>query len=338
MPSSKPSSNASRAPTAIRPPGREIESRVEFYPWFYYVEGLLYVEHGHQFDASCNYAHQLAPVCPEDPGRICWSISDWLLRTVVRPTPGLGAEGHDQATLVRYLRLVWGLGVSGALRLGWRTWRALSRAGHWGHHISGQARAIGAENERRMAELAGRMRVGLEKMRELAAMWPRPLGRRISALLRMLFLDRIALCFGAAVVIAVLAAVGTRASYFLPTVFTLVAGTALYIPWSQRRRASDLDSSAAMRRAARRIARMLPTRFVVMGHTHEPMVEGLGEGATYVNLGCWGVEDIEGEGDTPLPADVPRTHLVLRWIGGELRAEFCRWTALGPEPACTLPE
>src|SRR5687767_11771111 len=27
-----------------------LAARVEFHPWFYYVEGLLYVEHGHQYD------------------------------------------------------------------------------------------------------------------------------------------------------------------------------------------------------------------------------------------------------------------------------------------------
>jgi hypothetical protein len=42
---------------------------VEFADWFYYEEGRVYIEHGHQYDAYCSYDHVLHPVLPSDPRR-----------------------------------------------------------------------------------------------------------------------------------------------------------------------------------------------------------------------------------------------------------------------------
>lgn len=305
------------------------EGRIEFYPWFYYVKDLLYVEHGHQFDAACNYPHQLAPIRTDDPTRISWSISDWLLRAVVRPTPGLNPAGHDHATIVRYLKLIWSLGVMGALRLGWRAGVACANALRTGRDLLGErARAIREEHDSRMAELAQRMRVKLEHLRELASMWPSPVSRRVAAVLRMMFIDRIALGFTAVAALVAVILLELPLPFGMPIAGVIVGATVAYFPWSQKRRAFDLDPTYAMRAGARRIARLLPTRFVIMGHTHEPIVEAIDEATTYVNLGHWGVDDVDGPAQDPT-----RTHLVLRWVGDELRAEFCRWIpAHGPEP------
>ncbi len=42
-------------------------TRVEFAPWFYYVGGVAYVEHGHQYDTLCSTEHIMAPLSPSDP-------------------------------------------------------------------------------------------------------------------------------------------------------------------------------------------------------------------------------------------------------------------------------
>ena len=42
-------------------------ARIEFRHWFYYVENLLYVEHGHQYDETCSYSNVLVPLSPRDP-------------------------------------------------------------------------------------------------------------------------------------------------------------------------------------------------------------------------------------------------------------------------------
>jgi UDP-2,3-diacylglucosamine pyrophosphatase LpxH len=299
------------------------ESRIEFFPWFYYVEGLLYVEHGHQWDAACNYSNLLAPLSPGDPTRLDWSMSDLLLRTVARPTPGLGSEGHDRTTIGHYLKLAWSIGIRGSWRLFSRYARATVRAlGMWRSQMRDHAGTIRQDHERRMGELAQGMRVGLEKLRALSALWPRPVTLGALSVLRMVFLDVILSAAGLATFCA-LAFFFLSAKSGALAAATLFLAFACFCAWSRQRRLRDVDPEEAMRQGAGHIASLLPSRYVVMGHTHRPRVVSLG-GSTYVNLGNWGVDDLESES-----ADAPKTHLVLRFVDGEHRAEYCRWESDG---------
>jgi len=295
-------------------------ARIEFCPWFYYEEGLLYVEHGHQFDAMCSYHHLLAPVSPQDPDRISWSFSDLLLRAVVRPTRGLRSDGHEGTGLFSYLKFAWSLGIRGGARLGYlyaaATTRALLR---WRRHMGSRARALREEHERRMHELADRRKVRVERLRKIAALWPTPVTRGLVDVLRSVFLDRVA-------VVATLALVALAVWLFLPGwvlwPLGLVAGLAslLYFAWSTKLRDRDVDPKDAMFRGAVSIAELLPTRYVIMGHTHEPVLAPVSPDCTYVNLGHWGVDDLDGR-----PTEASRTHLVIRFVDGEHCAELLRW-------------
>lgn len=302
------------------------EARIEFCPWFYYVEGLLYVEHGHQFDAACNYPHLLAPIRAADPKRLHWSLSDWLLRVVARPTPGLPTEGHDQRGPLDYLRFGWSLGLLGMLRLGYRYARALLWAFRSGRQLIGDsARTIREENERGMATVAKAMRVSIDKVKALAALWPRPVSSGLLGVLRNAFLDRIGVGAFVLLMVPVMLLLGLPLGWVLSVLIGLGAGAAGFMVWSARKRVGEVDPVRALRRGARRITEILPARYVVMGHTHKPLLEHLSDVATYVNLGNWAVDDLDG----PAPP-APRTHLVLRWVGGEPQAELVRWGDQGP--------
>ncbi len=315
---------ARRAPDGVS--AEEVADRIEVHPWFYYEEGLIYVEHGHQFDAMCSYHHLLNPVSPLDPDRISPSFSDVLLRWVVRPTPGLPSHGHEGMGFVDYLRLGWSFGVRGALRLGYRYLTATGRAlARWRAHVSAAAVALREEHERRMEALAESQRMGIDVLRALAALWPTPVTRGGFAVLRSMFLDRVAL-------IVLVALMSLAVVFALPwswaagTLGVIGVAALFFVLVTGRQRGADLDPTQHMRAAARRIAEILPTRFIVMGHTHEPTVLDLSDTSTYVNLGNWG-------SDSPDEDDASRTHLVLRWIGDELRSEFLRWVPEeGPAP------
>ena len=72
-----------------------VAERVEFQPWFYWADGVAYIEHGHQYDAFCAQTHPMLPLSPLDPRRIARGFSEVLLRFVVRPTRGLREHGHE---------------------------------------------------------------------------------------------------------------------------------------------------------------------------------------------------------------------------------------------------
>ena len=60
-------------------------------------------------------------------------------------------------------------------------------------------------------------------------------------------------------------------------------------------------------------------RFLV-GHTHAPTMEPIADGVTYVNLGSWAHDDLDG----PV-AEAARTHFVIRVVDGRPEANLFEW-------------
>ncbi|HEU4539002.1 MAG TPA: metallophosphoesterase, partial [Polyangiaceae bacterium] len=149
----EPVQRAFRQIVASHAPGAG--ERVEFAEWFYYEEGAVFVEHGHQYDAYCSHEHVLRPVSPSDPRRSYRSFADVLVRYVVRPTRGMGEGGHDAASALDYLRFGLRLGVRGVFDLGRRFALAVvALVALWREHAGAAAARLGAEHERAVARFA----------------------------------------------------------------------------------------------------------------------------------------------------------------------------------------
>lgn len=311
---------------------KAFEGRVEFRQWFYYVEDLLYVEHGHQYDETCSHSHWLAPMSPRDPRRIAYSFSDILMRYIVRPTRGLSTEGHDDKNLLDYLKLAFSMGIGGAARLGYRYGHAITAMfAEWRDHLGERAREVRAEHERHMHEIGERFRVSSERLRALYALSATPVNTRPFRILSTLFVD-----LAATATFSIVVLLGLLVSGLVPlSILGPIAGVVLagLVFWHKSARVFDPPS--ALKRGAAHIAKLFPTRFVIMGHTHSPAMEKIDNGATYVNLGGWAVDDLddveltaEGQAEADAkPHDAPCTHLVIHHVNGQPRAELRRWSS-----------
>ncbi len=303
-------------------------SLVEFSDWFYYEEGVVYVEHGHQYDAYCSYDHVLHPVMPSDPRRTLRSLADVLLRYVVRPTRGMRESGHETKSAVDYLRFGARLGARGLIGLGARFAHAVAvLIGLWRDQIGDASKWMRAEHERKMAMLAEARQISLGTLRALASLQRPPMTRNLFHLLAGVMLDRVALAL-----VGVVAAAWVLASRWTPQLGIAVAiGLALVLPaaWLLRRMRGSIDASDILRDQAPRVAALFPAAFIVMGHTHLPEMRARVDGAaTYVNLGAWAEEEDPEEDDAaPLPAT--RTHLVVHHDGDTPTAELMAWEEVG---------
>ena len=298
---------------------KDFEARVEFRHWFYYVRGLLYVEHGHQYDPTCAYHHVLAPRSPRDPRRISYSFSDILLRYVVRPTRQLSAEGHENKSLGHYLRLAFSLGLSGCAALGYRFFSAVGRMlSAWRDQLSEHAAHVRAEHEKELHQIATVFRVSIENLRAMTQLWAVPVTARLLSIFRTVFLDGLALGALALMVIGGLEIFGVLPWIWLPF---MVGGVGLAI-FLYAKFSKVLEPHGALRRGASKLVELMPARYVVMGHTHRPVMERLGPTATYVNLGNWTADLLDDEAP---PA--PCTHLVIRHGEAGPLAELRRWDA-----------
>lgn len=282
----------------------DFEQRVEFRHWFYYVRGLLYVEHGHQYDATCAYQHVLAPRSPRDPRRINYSFSDILLRYVVRPTRELSPEGHENNSLLHYLRLAFSLGLRGCARLGYRFFGAVGRmVSAWRDHLSEHAAHVRAEHEQKLQQLGAKLRLSTEHLRQMTQLWATPVTAGLLSIFRTVMLDGLAIGLLCLLVIALLGVCGVVPWIWMPGLFALLGvGMFIYVKSSR-----VLEPHAALIQGASKLVSLLPARYVVMGHTHRPVMESLPSAATYVNLGNWTVDLLDDH--APKAAC---SHLVIR--------------------------
>lgn len=310
--------------------------QIEFAPWFYYEEGVVFVEHGHQYDAYCSYEHVLHPVLPSDPRRTVRSLSEILLRYVVRPTRGMSEAGHAAATLFDYLRFAFRLGVGGMLRLARRfVFATRALVALWREHLSEAAMRVRREHEARIEALSRMHRIHVERLKALTRLWRPPITRNLFAILAVVMLDRLLLALaGVFLVAACFIVIDDRSVAIAAAVASTAVLVALGAIW--RRLRHSIEPSAELRERSALVARLFPAAFIVMGHTHLPETRPAAAQSTYVNLGAWAEEEAE-DGNAPLlPAT--RTHLVLARAEEGPIAELLRWGQHGPEPFAGSPE
>ncbi len=287
------------------------DARIEFAPLFYYRDGVVYVEHGHQYDPFCATAHPMVPLSPLDPRRIALACSDVLVRFVVRRTQGMKEYGHENMGVVSYIRFGIRLGVRGMLALLGRFVASVSEMFRIRRaYLTDAARALRAEHARRAAQMADMTNIGRERLAQLFSLHAEPIAHSVRGILASVLLDRIVL--GLVTALAVGALVLGGAPWPIPVgILALAIGSYVLVV---RSRAIDVTDHLVER--ATHLARLFPAAFVVMGHTHIPTTLAAGN-ATYVNLGSWA----EGDGEYR----APRTHLVIHERDGRVEAQFCEW-------------
>lgn len=309
----------------------ELSSRIEFNPWFFYVNGVAYIEHGHQYDPFCATDHIMSPLSPLDPRRAARGFCDILLRFVVRPTKGMKEYGHEHLGIVDYLAFGVNLGLGGMLKLGMRYGSAVRellrlRRGYF----SEATKALKVEHERLVATLGEKTRIGLDRLRAVMALQSPPITRTISGILASLLLDKLALAVLSLVALLIVGLVGVRHGRVWYAAIA-IAGAWGFFHWylgSKRK----VDPADELIERAGRLAKLFPAAFVVMGHTHIPVKVAVNQGqlegqATYINLGSWAEEE---EATVP-DAQAARTHLVIHPCESGAVAEFLKWdSTAGP--------
>jgi UDP-2,3-diacylglucosamine pyrophosphatase LpxH len=307
--------------------------RIRFCPWFLYLPGIAYIEHGHQYDAFCATDCVMAPLSPADPRRMMRSVADVMLRFVVRTTRGMREYGHETHGVAHYLAFGARLGLGGLLRLAASFASAVVELFRLRReHHSTAARVHRAEHERRLVLLAHSTSLGIERLRAIAALQMAPVTRTIRGILASVLLDRIAL--GVAALVALLLVAGRSLVHGGPAwaaaPLILVAWAALHRHFAGRR---TVDPEGQLLERAAQLARIFPAVFVVMGHTHTPARVALNEGtSTYINLGSWAEDEADAQDPLRKVHCAARTHLVLQAGAPGPVAELLAWGADGPQP------
>ncbi len=310
-------------------------ARIRFSSWFYWVEGVAYIEHGHQYDSFCATDHVMAPVSPLDHRRLLPGFSDVLLRFVVHPTPAIRQCNHDRMGVLAYLSLAARLGLRGGIDLVSRFVSAIVELFRLRRiSLSAAAATLRIEHERLVAHFAEVMRIDLRRLRALLALQARPVTRSIRGIMASVLLDELALALLSVAAFCALAILGFHRPSFVWVGALVIPGWWLVHRLLSRRRHVDPQTELAARAAS--LARLFPAAFVVMGHTHVPVCAVVEEGgATYVNTGSW-AEDDGVHPDASFAHRAARTHLVIRVRDTGPEAELLAWdSTAGPRRFAT---
>lgn len=302
--------------------------RITVEPIFHWVPGVLFVEHGHRYDPTCVNVAALAPHHPRARDRMLPSLSDVLLRLIVRRVETVDEHGHENEGLGYYLNLIVRTGTRGIANLAYAFFHAIAVAVKtWWTLVTGGLKAVRRLHRARLRRFAAFRRLGWRRVRAFDALAVKPSIASLHAIFSTLLLDRVAL-FGVTpffVIGAFLLPASMLARVAAALSFIMLARM-LYAHLASLR---ALDAAVRMERRAPAIARLFPARFVVMGHTHTPRNEPLANGARYVNTGTW-AEEADSHG-LVTPA-APRTHFVVEGVDAP-RGELRVWRAgEGPAP------
>ena len=257
--------------------------------WFFYVPGEIYIEHGHQYDFYSAYRYNLDPTVVKRGETIMalpmGNLSNrYLLSNMGTFNPHatdfiLSLGGYIRHWLKHYaftrrsILFTWLFGSFRALFAMLGTRRRL------------HARPPQRYDERKDAEGA-RFGISAQTVRELYNLRIEPITSRVFKMVREFWIDRL--------VLALLMTSGTIALALSPIplwIKLMVPLAAFPTVWFIFQWFAGTDTALSLKvegpKNALEIAKLLPARAVVFGHTHEPTVIPLAQGITFVNCGTW---------------------------------------------------
>lgn len=297
--------------------GADARARIEFEPWFFHREGFVYVEHGHQYDPFCAIPYVLAPISPRDHERVFPSLSDALLRYIVRRTPGMKEYGHEDRGLASYISWGLALGWRGAGDLHRRFWACIDMLrDHAAAYDTPAGHVVKNTHEARLDERAARSGVPRATLEEALSLHVPSLGRTPQLVLASVMLDRL----GVFVIAVPLLITLLVLQQWMAAAIALVVWLLLNAELAAGR--PTVDPAKLMAERALELVRLFPASFVVMGHTHVPDTRSLGD-ASYVNLGSWA--EGEPDADEQKPYRAARTHLVIHEQARRHEAHLFAW-------------
>lgn len=305
--------------------GPRVAANICFQPWFVYRPGVLYAEHGQQYDATCSYRDVLDPIVPADRQHAPEVETNFgsLMGRHTLSRLGTFNPYNDESFILSfggYLRhwldnywpkrsffAAYFIAVWHALwEIFARGRRAAKRKGRDEGRYLAYARDQGVEP-------------GFIAMVERLA--SPPIIEKPRLVIHELWLDRFAFMFAALALIIVAA---TMVKTWSQGLLLLVLVPAFVFVFRAMGRGSlALQERARWGLVAEQIATRLRVPVVCFGHSHRPERRPLTGGGRYYNLGSWAPVLESDRGSTLWRA---RRFLVLRpRPRGGVYAVFGRW-------------
>jgi UDP-2,3-diacylglucosamine pyrophosphatase LpxH len=259
-------------------------ARIKVVPWFVYVPGVCWIEHGHVYDEGCSFEFNLAPMDPKD-GWLIYNADYAAVRYLGAAVPELDPHGIEEWGLWGYMRYTAGLGFLSGTRL----WIAYARfvkalfAARRLHRSFKRRDRRRREHRARLVEVARAGGLSVETAAAIDRLARTPLtvsGRRVG---RMVMLDRFGIGIGCVLAI-VLMLLSLPLGWAMAGALAVALASIAVTRWLGDHM---VTSQIPMRSVPQRLRRLVDAPVVVFGHTHDPRWQKLRTGGLYLNAGTW---------------------------------------------------
>ena len=301
-----------------------IEGSITFEPWFYYVPGEIYAEHGGQYDHYTSFRYQLEPevqlggqrmlalpmgnianrVLTNRMGYFNPHAGDFILNMFSYAVHWLRYYALSKRSLV----ITWFLGSLKVIATCFRIRKKLRRPN--------------PKHMERLNQVARKYDLSQEEILALGNLQRRPITTRFYWLVRELWIDRL--------LMAVLMTGGTIALALVPIplwiklMVPLSSFPLLYFIYEWLTRGETIFTiEKEFPKRARAVARMLPARVITLGHTHKPRQIPLTGQTNFVDTGTWAPMCSPGKGERLTPG--LRNYLMVSFDRKEVSLYLGSW-------------
>jgi UDP-2,3-diacylglucosamine pyrophosphatase LpxH len=294
-------------------------ARIRVVPWYIYEAGLVWIEHGHQYDEACSFEYALAPWHLGTTGEFLMNVDYAAVRYLATTAPELDAHGAEQWSTVGYVRYA---ASHGGVRAFVKSYVAFAASMFHAQrlHRSNKHRELRRQcHQSQIAKVAHASGLDESVVLRIDRLSRAPLTMSWRRLIAMLALDVWGVLALAGVAVLLLLVLAPWYWILLGGAGTVLGARALL----QRYAATHVASQLPMRRIPEQIAATVDAPVIVFGHTHDPLRLELANGVVYLNCGTW------------LPATRPglmRSFTFVRVLvasadaADSSRAEMMQWT------------
>lgn len=275
------------------------QTRIHFVPWFYLEHGLLYVEHGHQYDPYCSNAHNLYPIVPDNPQQLELALSAFTIRYFASRIQNIDPAAIENINSIpKYLlHLIRNNPGQVALMPAYYLEMVVRTLGKVRREDKARESFLDQMEAKIREEIKAEHGLTDETLHAIAELSHSPLLRSRWETIKCFSIDLLV-----AGTVALIAGVslspahwGTFHGVEVIPVLTGVVFFALALLW--KKRMGRFNDHRNLQEIARAISRILGCRYVILGHSHDPDAHALSEadGSWYFNVGTWIPRGAEGQ-------------------------------------------
>ncbi len=274
--------------SAAAPEGAEVLTGLRFEPWFYYVPGEIYAEHGQQYSYYTSFKDLHCPTISSNEGPLLALPMGNLSNRFLMTKMGF-FNPHASDFILNLFAYFWHW-----LRYYAFSRRSLAWVWFWGSLVvmgrllrikKGQLRQESACRDA-LAVKAAQCGVEVAVLEGMERLQQPPITNRFFRIVREFWIDRLLLLV--LMVGGGLALILTPTPLWVKFMIPLCVFPLVYLIYEAVIHGDTIFSiEKETPRVARQIAERLPAKVVTMGHDHVPRLLPLGREVTFVDTGTW---------------------------------------------------